>query len=213
MMRSLTLPPPPPPFPPGIVKVVPPVATPQLDVDTLLNLATVFGSAAGAAVPLALLPVGVREQLIAPVAWPDVRAVAPRRKAATATVADFVRAGRARVADRYGRPAPLPAVDVEADFWREWARGDGDAPRPLTAACGDGATGSLFGAPESGCPLAASPWNLAVLARAPGSMVAGLTGPDAVVGVSTPVLQIGELFAHSAWQVEASRGIRRDEGE
>ena len=171
---------------------MPPVTAPRLNVDALVQHS-----------PLASLRVGVRTQPVAPRVWADVRAAASPRPGAdtVTTAADFLRAGRARVVARYGGAAP-PAAAVEADFWGEWARGgsnDGSSP-PLTAACVDGVTGSLFQLPSSGCPLAASPWNLAALARASGALVADST--DAVSGVST--LQMGDLFAHSEWQLEVS---------
>ena len=148
---------------------------------------------------------GVRKQLVAPHTWTDVRAFPRYEETGTpTTVGAFVDAARASLARRYdqsGGVAPPPRA-VEADFWHEWAAGAARGNGALASHYANDVEGSLFAATATGCPLASSPWNLRRLPLEAWSLLASLAGPAAVRGVSTPMLYIGELFAHFAWHVE-----------
>lgn len=52
----------------------------------------------------------------------------------------------------------------------------------------------------AGWKLSNSPWNLQVIARAPGSLTRFM--PDEVPGVTSPMVYIGMLFSWFAWHVE-----------
>lgn len=52
----------------------------------------------------------------------------------------------------------------------------------------------------SGWKLSNSPWNLQVIARAPGSLTRFM--PDDIPGVTSPMVYIGMLFSWFAWHVE-----------
>lgn len=52
----------------------------------------------------------------------------------------------------------------------------------------------------SGWKLSNSPWNLQVIARAPGSLTRFM--PDEVPGVTSPMVYIGMLFSWFAWHIE-----------